>query len=80
MKNEQKIIELLAELIRKREQDEERIRQNEELLKQHAERLNHLDDIAAGTLTLLRDLAKRSGETDELRDRIQRLKRHTGLS
>lgn len=100
MKNEEKIIELLTQVVRKSDQhdemirqmderiklgeerigqNEERIRQGEERSRQSEERLNNLDDISAGVLTLLRDLAKRSGETDELRDRIERLERHTGL-
>lgn len=87
MKNEEKILDLLIDIVRKQDRQEEIIKQNSEIIKrldnssaQHEERLNNLDDIAAGVLTLLRDLAKRSGETDELRDRIQRLERHTGLS
>lgn len=92
MKNEEKILDLLIDIVRNRnagqqDRQEEIIKQNSEIIKrldnssaQHEERLNNLDDIAAGILTLLRDLAKRSGETDELRDRIQRLERHTGLS
>ena len=87
MKNEEKILDLLIDIVRKQDRQEEIIKQNSEIIKrldnssaQHEERLNNLDDIAAGVLTLLRDLAKRSGETDELRDRIHRLERHTGLS
>jgi len=94
MENEDRILELLAELVRTRDQDEERIRQNEERIQQNEtginelkqiarqtnERLNNLDDISAGVLTLLRDLTKRSGETDELRDRIERLEKYTGLN
>ena len=93
MKNEQKIVELLAHVVRKVdqndaliqrmderiEQNKEQIRQNKEQIRQGKERLNNLDDISAGVLTLLRDLAKRSGETAELRDRIERLEKHTGL-
>lgn len=93
MKNEERIIELLTEILRKSdqydevvmqnkermEQNEERLSNSEKLIFQHQERLNNLDDISAGVLTLLRDLAKRSGETDELRDRIERLEKHAGL-
>ena len=93
MKNEQKIVELLAHVVHKVdqndaliqrmderiEQNKEEIRQNKEQIRQGKERLNNLDDISAGVLTLLRDLAKRSGETAELRNRIQRLEKHTGL-
>ena len=87
MKNEDRILELLAELVRTRDQDEERIRQNEEsiselkqIARQTNERLNNLDEISAGVLTLLKDLVKRSGETDELRERIERLEKYTGLN
>ena len=100
MKNEEKIIELLTELVRKSDrhdelfaQHEERmkeydeiikqnaeyIRQNAERIRQNEERLNNQDEISAGVLTLLRDLVKRSGETDELRERIERLEKYTGL-
>ncbi len=93
MKNEQKIVELLAHMVRKVDQGdellaemkerikvgEERIKVGEERIRQNEERLNNLDEISAGVLTLLRDLAKRSGETAELRNRIERLEKHTGL-
>lgn len=86
MKNEDKIIELLTEMIRKSDRHEERMKQyeegiqrQEERIKLSEERLNQLDDIASGTLTLLKELMKRSGETDELRDRIKRLEKYTGL-
>ncbi|MGB3849301.1 MAG: hypothetical protein WA958_04990 [Tunicatimonas sp.] len=86
MKNEQKIVELLAHMVRKVDQGDElltemkeRIKVGEERIRQNEERLNNLDEISAGVLTLLRDLAKRSGETAELRNRIERLEKHTGL-
>lgn len=86
MKNEQKIVELLAHMVRKVDQGDElltemkeRIKVGEERIRQNEERLNNLDEISAGVLTLLRDLAKRSGETAELRNRIERLEKHNGL-
>jgi methyl-accepting chemotaxis protein len=93
MKNEDKITELLAQVLRKVDQGDELIRrmderiaqnkeqieQGREQIEQGKERMNNLDEISRGVLTLLRDLAKRSGETDELRDRIERLEKHTGL-
>jgi chromosome segregation ATPase len=93
MKDEQKIVELLVHVMRKVdqndaliqrmderiEQNKEQIRQNEEQIRQGKERLNNLDDISAGVLTLPRDLAKRSGETVNLRNRIEHLEKHTWL-
>ena len=86
MKNEEKITELLTEIVRKSDQHDamiqrmdEQIAQNREQIEQGKVRLNNLDEISLGVLTLLRDLAKRSGETDELRTRIERLEKYTDL-
>ena len=93
MKNEERILELLAQMVRKADQNdklmrqmnerinlsEERINLSEERINLSEERLNNLDDISRGVLVLLRDLAKRSGETAELRDRIARLEKRVGL-
>ena len=85
MKNEEKITELLTEIVRKSDQHDamiqrmdEQIAQNREQIEQGKVRLNNLDEISLGVLTLLRDLAKRSGETDELRTRIERLEKYPG--
>lgn len=72
MKNEEKIIELLTEMVRRSDRQEEKYGKHEERIKQ-------LEEIASATVVLLKDVMSRSGETDELRDRIERLEKYTGM-
>lgn len=55
------------------------LKKMDERIAQNEERLNNLHEISSGVVVLLRDLVKRSGETQELRERIEASEKYTGL-
>lgn len=79
MKNEEKIVELLTEVVRKQDQHEETLLKHTELLGQITERLNTQGEALGQITRILDGVAKKLSDTDDYGERLTKIEQHLGL-
>lgn len=85
MKNEEKILELLAESLRKTDLNSEKIDRNNEKIDRNSEQIQKLvkvqitqTEIMRGMAMDIKDLKSRNNSIEELEKRMDELERYTG--
>lgn len=79
MKNENKIVELLTEMVRKQDQHEEILKEHTHLFGEITDRLDQQGDALGRIVHILDGISKRLSEFDNLNERLTRVEQHLNL-
>ena len=79
MKNEEKIIELLTEMVRKQDRHEDTLVKHTELFERITERLDRQGEALGRIVHVLDGISKRLSEFDNLNERLTKVEQHLNL-